>query len=192
MSDPPAAGAAREPFVVRPERPEDHAAIGRLHRAAFPSALESLLVDRLRAAGRLSVSLVAERAGDGIGGHVAFSPVELPQRTGSVPRGAGLGPVAVREGHRRQGIAARLIRAGLERCAGTGFAFVVVLGDPAYYERFGFVPAGTYGLSDEYGGGDAFQVRELSAGSLPVGAGLVRYAPEFRMFAESDCDAAGA
>lgn len=50
---------------------------------------------------------------------------------------------------------------------------------PDYYARFGFQPAAGVGLSDEYGGGDAFQVLELAAGRLPGGAGLVRYAPEF-------------
>ena len=60
-----------------------------------------------------------------------------------------------------------------------GFGWVVVLGEPEYYSRFGFRPASAFGLSDEYGGGPAFQAVELVAGALPVGAGLVRYAPEF-------------
>jgi putative acetyltransferase len=54
-----------------------------------------------------------------------------------------------------------------------------VLGEPAYYARFGFRPAAEFGLTDEYGGGQAFQAVELAAGGLPAGAGLVRYAPEF-------------
>jgi putative acetyltransferase len=56
---------------------------------------------------------------------------------------------------------------------------VVVLGGPAYYRRFGFTAAAGWGLADEYGGGDAFQVLEIRAGAIPRGAGLVRYAPEF-------------
>ncbi len=55
----------------------------------------------------------------------------------------------------------------------------MVLGEPAYYSRFGFRPAPEFGLSDQYGGGSAFQVIELVPGALPVGAGLVRYAPQF-------------
>ena len=160
--------------MVRPEQPGDAAAIYAVHAASFPSAAEARLVDLLRVAGRLCVSLVAE-IGDVIIGHIAFSPVTI--RTG-VP-GAGLAPVAVAESHRRQGIAAELIRAGLAACRAAGFGWVVVLGEPAYYSRFGFHAASEFGLCDEYGGGPAFQCVELVPGALPVGAGLVRYAPEF-------------
>ena len=59
----------------------------------------------------------------------------------------------------------------------------MVLGEPGYYGRFGFQPAPGLGLSDAYGGGDAFQVIELLPGGIPVGAGLVRYAPEFALVA---------
>lgn len=77
------------------------------------------------------------------------------------------------------GVGAALVRAGLDSCATAGFGWIVVLGDPAYYARFGFRPAAEAGLRDEYGGGPAFQVLELRAGALPAGAGLARYAPEF-------------
>jgi putative acetyltransferase len=160
--------------VVRPERSEDAAAIHAVHASSFPTNLEARLVDALRAAGRLSVSLVAEVDG-AIVGHVAFSPVTVG--TGQV--GIGLAPVAVLEAHRRRGVAARLIAAGLDACRAAGFGWAVVLGEPGYYARFGFRPAADIGLSDEYGGGPAFQVLELFPGTLPVGAGLVRYAPEF-------------
>jgi len=94
-------------------------------------------------------------------------------------RGAGLAPVAVAQAHRRRGVAAELIRAGLEACRAAGFGWAVVLGEPAYYGRFGFRPARGFGLSDEYGGGSAFQAVELVPGAMPSGAGLVCYAPEF-------------
>jgi putative acetyltransferase len=85
------------------------------------------------------------------------------------------------EAYRRRGLAAGLIEAGLDACRAAGYEWAVVLGDPAYYARFGFRTASESGLSDEYGGGDAFQVLELERGALPVGAGLVRYAPEFAL-----------
>ena len=160
--------------VVRPEQPCDVAAIHAVHVASFPTDLEARLVSLLRAAGHLPVSLVAEADG-AIVGHVAFSPVSAA--AGAV--GAGLAPVAVLESYRRQGIAGRLIEAGLAECRAAGFGWAVVMGEPAYYSRFGFRPASTFGLSDEYGGGPAFQVIELVPGGLPSGAGLVRYAPEF-------------
>ncbi|QEL15243.1 GNAT family N-acetyltransferase [Limnoglobus roseus] len=159
---------------VRFERPGDAAAIYAVHSGSFPIDGEARLVDLLRDAGRLSVSLVAE-AGGTIVGHVAFSPVT----TATGATGAGLAPLAVVEGHRRRGVAAELVRAGLEACRDAGFGWAVVLGEPAYYGRFGFRPAPDFGLSDEYGGGPAFQAIELLPGSLPTGAGLVRYAPEF-------------
>ena len=159
---------------IRPEQPGDQAAIHAVHAASFPSDAEARLVGLLRTAGRLPVSLVAEVAGEVVG-HVAFSPVTAP--TGDT--GAGLAPVAVARSHRRQGLAAALIHAGLEACRTSGFGWVVVLGEPEYYARFGFRPAVEFGLVDEYGGGSAFQALELTPGSLPLQAGLIRYTSEF-------------
>ena len=155
---------------IRPETPADFPAIHALVAACFPSDSEARLIDALRAAGRLSLSLVAEDAG-GLLGHVGFSPM-----TG-LGGGLGLAPLAVHAGHRRRGVGAALARAGLAACARLGARFVVVLGDPAYYGRFGFAPAHRWGLRGEYGGGDAFQALELVPGAIR--AGLIRYAPEF-------------
>jgi putative acetyltransferase len=160
--------------LIRPEQPEDVAAIHAVHAASFPTDAEAQLVDLLRAAGRLTISLVAVVDG-AIVAHVGFSPVTA--ESGAV--GAGLAPIAVVESHRRRGIAAELVRAGLESCRKEGFSWAAVLGDPAYYQRFGFRTASEFGLSDEYGGGPAFQCIELVEGSLPAGAGLVKYATEF-------------
>jgi putative acetyltransferase len=80
------------------------------------------------------------------------------------------------------GVGAELVLAGLEACHAAGYGWAVVLGDPAYYSRFGFRTATGFGLFDEYGGGPAFQAIELIPGALPVGAGVVRYAPEFAAF----------
>ena len=157
---------------VRPENAVDIAGIHAVHVACFPTDAEARLVDALRENGELSVSLVATDEG-GVVGHVAFSPVTV----NAEPGGRGLAPVAVLEKHRRQGIAARLIRAGIAKCRDQGCGYLVVLGDPSYYGRFGFVPAPTHGLQDEYGGGDAFQVLPLVDGALP--RGLVRYAAAF-------------
>lgn len=162
---------------IRPEHSDDAAAVHAVHAVCFDSSAEAYLVDRLRAAGRLAVSLVAEIDGRVVG-HIAFSPVTLA--SGAIrAAGAGLAPLAVVAAHRRRGIAADLVRAGLDACRCAGFDWVVVLGEPRYYRRFGFRPAATFGLHDEYGGGDAFAALELRPGALPVGGGLVRYAPEF-------------
>ena len=170
-------GGSRSVILIRAEQAGDAGAIHAIHAGSFPTVAEARLVDMLRDVGRLSVSLVAEAGGEVIG-HVGFSPVTVA--SGEV--GAGLAPVAVLAAHRRRGVAARLIEAGLAECRAAGFVWVVVLGEPGYYSRFGFRPAQEVGLSDEYGGGPAFQAMELAPGGLPTGAGLVRYAPEFAAF----------
>ncbi|MEO0513611.1 MAG: N-acetyltransferase [Planctomycetota bacterium] len=161
---------------IRAEQPGDEQAIHAVNAAAFPEDSEARLVDALRDAGNLTVSMVAVED-DRIVGHVAFSPVT----TESGVLGMGLAPVAVLESHRRRGIAASLINAGLEACKSMDAGWMVVLGDPAYYSRFGFITASEFGLRDEYGGEDAFQAMELREGATPRNAGLVKYAPQFSM-----------
>jgi predicted N-acetyltransferase YhbS len=112
-------------------------------------------------------------------GHVAFSPISVDGFAG----GVGLAPVAVLPAFRERGVAAGLVREGLRACADLAYRFVVVLGEPRYYGRFGFLPASRWGLHDEYGGGDAFQALELHLGILgehrSEAQRLVRYAQEF-------------
>ena len=165
-------------MIVRPEEPEDASSIHAVHAGCFPTESEARLVRLLRDADQLLVSLVAE-IDHTIVGHVAFSPVTVA--SGKV--GAGLAPLTVIGPRQRQGIGTDLALSGLDDCLQAGIGWVVVLGDPAYYSRFGFQPATDFGLSDEYGGGAAFQAIELIPGELPVGAGLVKYAPQFASLA---------
>ena len=168
----------RDHMIVRREQPRDADAIRAVHDAAFGGTGEGRLVDALREAGKLVVSLVAERDGQVVG-HVGFSPI-----TCAAPgQGFGLAPLGVRPHAQRQGIGAQLVKEGLAAVARCDAGFVVVLGDPRYYARFGFGPASARGLSDEFRGGDAFQVIELRQGAIPPGVGLVRYAPEFLLVA---------
>jgi len=159
---------------VRHEAPGDEAAIHRVHSESFPTDAEARLVDSLRAAGILSISLVAEESGQ-ILGHVACSPVT----SSAVSSGLGLAPVAVLSGARRRGIADQLVRAALSLATEGGHGYVVVLGAPSYYARFGFMPARTWNLHDEYEGGEAFQAIELQPGALSHSGGVVQYAPQF-------------
>ena len=163
-------------MIIRPERRGDIDRIRAVHDAAFGGEAEGRLVDALRAAGKLVVSLVAERDGEVVG-HIGFSPVT----SAAAARGFGLAPLAVRPDVQRLGIGGRLVVEGLAAAARWGGEFVVVLGDPHYYARFGFGPAAPRGLADEFRGGDAFQVIELRKGAIPPGVGLVRYAPEFSL-----------
>lgn len=133
---------------IRPEQPGDVDAIRALITASFAGAryrsgTEAAIVDALRAAGVLAASLVAEDAGE-IVGHIAFSPVEIDAAAGDW---YGLAPVAVAPDRQRRGVGQALIRMGLEQLRARGASGCVVLGEPAYYGRFGFEsdPALRYG-----------------------------------------------
>jgi len=165
------------PVSICDERPQDLRGIDEVLRAAFPTDLESRLVRALREAGHLSLSLVALE-GERVVGHIGFSPVTV----GEQPLGLGLGPVAVLPEVQGQGIGAGLIEEGLTACRQLKTPCVVVLGEPAYYSRFGFETASKWRLSDDYGGGDVFQALPLQPLQIPEHGGVVQYAPEFGIF----------
>ena len=170
--------------LIRPERQSDCAAIRDVLERAFPTHAEADLVDALRADDDLLVSLVAV-IDDRIVGHIAFSPVsiECDGLLSATPTcGFGLAPVAVDPPHQRKGVGARLIEQGLEACRDRGVGFVVVLGEPAYYGRFGFTPASAFGLQSQYSAGDAFMAMPLQTGAMTGVTGCVRYAPAFARF----------
>ena len=172
-------------MVIRSEQPGDFAAIRAVHASEFPSDAEGRLVDSLRATGRLSVSLVAVD-GTRVVGHIAFSPVSV----GGATSGLGLAPLAVSPLHQGKGIGSQLVREGLSAAARTGAGFVVVLGHPAYYPRFGFVRAGAVGLGNEYGADEAFMVIELRPGALPAAGGLIKYGSEFAAWSRAEPESA--
>jgi putative acetyltransferase len=162
---------------VRPEIPRDIPGIRRVNESAFPTTAEASLVDLCRQRGRMHISLAA-LDGQRVVGHALFTPVTLdPPHLGW--RGLALGPVAVLPEFQGQGIGSRLMTLGLELCRGQGIDFVVLLGDPRYYTRFGFIPGREFGLSSEYGDGDEFQAREIRPGVLREARGVVKYLPEF-------------
>ena len=162
-------------YRIRPEAADDAAAITDLIQTAFATAVhrsgtEGAIVSALRTAGELTVSLVAESDGQLVG-HVAISPVRISDgSTGWY----GLGPVAVLPAQQRLGIGAALIRQALDNLRDLGAAGCVVLGDPAYYRRFGFTAMPELvlpGVPAAY-----FQALHL-AGPMPQGA--VTYSPAF-------------
>ena len=125
--------------TIRDEAAKEADAIGLLTRAAFmhetySSHTEQFIVAALRNAGQLRVSLVAA-SGPELVGHVAVSPVSLS--TGETGW-HGLGPLSVHPQWQRQGIGSALVNTALERLRQLHSAGCVLLGDPAYYSRFGF------------------------------------------------------
>jgi putative acetyltransferase len=126
-------------MIIRSERPADVDAIRLLTETAFRTAphadgTEHLIIDRLRAAGALSLSLIAETGG-ALAGHVAFSPVTVSDGSSGW---YGLGPISVKPARQGQGIGSALVREGIRRLELRNAAGCVLLGDPAYYGRFGF------------------------------------------------------
>jgi putative acetyltransferase len=124
-------------IVVGLETPGDLAAIYRVNTVAFDGRTdEADLVDALRDSGDLVLSLVA-RQGTDIVGHVAFSRLVIDTADGPVG-GVTLAPVGVLPKHQEQGVGSVLIRQGLRILAERDEQVVLVVGDPAYYARFGF------------------------------------------------------
>ena len=124
---------------IRAERPGDEDAIHEVTTAAFLAAphtshTEQFIVRELRRARALAVSLVAEIGGR-IVGHVAISPVTID---GAACGWFGLGPVSVLPAHQSMGVGSRLVREALARLRTTGARGCVLVGEPAYYGRFGF------------------------------------------------------
>jgi putative acetyltransferase len=164
--------------LIRPEQPNDRAAIHSVVKQAFQEAFgstaEAKLVDKLRINGKAAVSLVAVEEHQ-IVGHILFSEVTLGDATI-----IGLAPVAVLPSRQKQGIGALLINAGFEACRNAGYTAIVVLGHPEYYPRFGFAPASRFGIKSEYDVRDeVFMAMELQPGALANCAGVAKYQPEF-------------
>jgi putative acetyltransferase len=169
--------AVREEFIVRAETLTDEAAIHALHLQAFGQETEARLVDELQAEGFATLSLVAV-VGVRVIGHVLFSPIEIVS-PGQTVRALALAPVGVMPGWQRRGVAATLIRTGLAQATWTGEKIVIVVGDPAYYRRFGFRPELASALQSPYAG-EHFMALELSPGALEGVTGEVRYSAPFQ------------
>ncbi|SRR5258706_13548864 len=162
--------------TIRRETPDDADPVRRVNELAFGRPQEAALVDALRGSVD-AVSLVAV-VGDHVVGHVLFTSVRIEGSQGTTA--VGLGPMAVLPEHQRQGVGSALVRAGLDVCRRLGHAVVVVLGHPAYYQRFGFVEAATKGIQYErLVPSEAFLVLELRTGAATRSGGVVKYRPEF-------------
>jgi putative acetyltransferase len=132
-------------MIIRDETPDDINAIDAVTTAAFKAVpysdqTEAAIVRALRSAGALTVSLVALEDSDLVG-HAAFSPVTV---NGAPSQWYALGPISVSPGRQKQGIGGALIRQGLARLKAQGAHGCVLVGDPAYYARFGFKGAAEF------------------------------------------------
>ncbi|MGA7586219.1 MAG: N-acetyltransferase [Rouxiella badensis] len=164
-------------MLIRVEIPVDAAGIDNLLRKAFGRDDEADLVQRLREDGLLTLGVVATDDEGGVVGYAAFTPVDVQ---GEDRQWVGLGPLAVEESLRRQGLGEKLVYEGLDSLNEFGYAAVVVLGAPEYYGRFGFKPAAQFNLHCRWpDSAEAFQLYVLANNALEGANGLVEYPPHF-------------
>jgi putative acetyltransferase len=162
---------------VRDERAHDTERTFAVVESAFGSRLEADLVNALRRSAQPQLSLVAEADGAVIG-HVFFSPITI-EADGPAPPAAQLSPVAVLPAWQRRGVGSALIRDGLDRCRALGWSSVFLVGNPAYYSRFGFRMAGPLGFTYPGPHDPYLQLLELEPGALSGVRGRIRLHPAF-------------
>ncbi|MDG4794679.1 N-acetyltransferase [Micromonospora sp. WMMD1082] len=169
---------------LRPEDPADTGAVRRVLAAAFarPDVAvppEVRLVDELRGgdAWLPELAMVAEYGGEIVGCALL---TRVLVGADSVPALA-LGPVAVAPHRQRIGLGTSVVQAALEAATELGERLVVVLGDPAYYRRFGFSRADRLGLTSPWSGlGEPWQALVLpptTSGEPPPPQGEVVFPP---------------
>jgi len=155
-------------IAIRPTTPADVPALEALYAAAFPDEDLVPLVRALMAEPDGVISLVAEESG-AVAGHLAFTMCDVE---GQDVRAALLGPLCAAPDRQGRGIGSTLVKAGFERLRAGGVTTVLVLGDPAYYGRFGFAAGhaidAPYDLPPDYVAG--WQALSIDAGkTLPQG-----------------------
>ena len=170
-------------ITIRAEISEDIVAVRHVLDVAFGQDSEARLVEVLRRADALATSLVAVEK-EQIVAHIAFSAVviESAHATANV---VALAPLAVLPTHQRRGIGSVLVQRGLTQCRQLGHHAVLVLGEPAFYQRFGFVKASLHGIWCPFDAPDeAFMAAELFPGALAGHSGSVKYRPEFDLVSD--------
>lgn len=167
---------------IRPFEAEDEAAVRSILETAFKGDVEARIVEALREDDADALELVAENHGQLIA-EIMFSPVTAITAAGEEIYGVGLGPVAVLPQFERQGVASLLIENGLGFMRQLGAPYCMLLGDPAFYGRFGFEPGRArkwaWEKDPDFQFGDAFQVLALGETGLPAGPATTAYHPAF-------------
>jgi putative acetyltransferase len=163
--------------IIRPETAADYDAIRKVNDEAFGDTLEGKLVDAIRESDRFvpELSLVAVSEGQ-THGHVISSYVDVEPGGRRVLQ---VGPLAVLPSHQRRGIGSRLMEETIRIADARGEPLLLIEGNPAYYERFGFARADAVGIEPppEAHGPQYFMIRPL-AGYDPAIRGRAIYPPE--------------
>jgi putative acetyltransferase len=166
-------------MIIRLENSEDINDIHVLNELAFGQPQEANIVDKLRNNCEGLLSLVAIE-NEKIVGHILFSPAVIEGQHGII-KGMGLAPMAVLPEMQRQGIGTQLVKTGIENLKKTQCPFIVVLGHPEYYPRFGFERASLYGIKCQWEGipDEVFMILWLDKSATPPVSGLAKYREEF-------------
>ncbi len=161
-------------ITIRPELPQDAWAVRKILNAAFDGPAEGELVGRLRASGDLVLALVAVD-GAAIVGYIAWPRlwVETPR---DVRTAVGLAPLGIDPAYQRRGIGDALTRAGIAQLREHGERLAFVLGNPNFYQRFGFSLEVARAFDSSYAG-DHFMALALAADAPE--RGRVRYPAAF-------------
>lgn len=157
-------------MIIRAEAPQDAEAVAEVIESAFGQLDEARLVADLQKDDHAVISLVA-LVGERIIGHILFSPM-----TGPFPA-LGLAPLSVAPPSQAKGVGSALVHAGLEAARRGDWRAVFVLGDPAYYRRFGFSAELAQGFASPYAGPHLMAL--ALKGELPTHSGAMAYAPAF-------------
>ena len=160
-------------LIIREAIEADRAAIGALVERAFGQAAEAELVAALVRDGDAVLELVAEEDGQ-LAGHVLFSRLDV-DRDGDHFAAVALAPVAVEPASQKRGIGSALIEEGHRLLNARGERLSVVLGDPAYYGRFGYTHSRAAGFDSVF---QCAALQALDWGAAPAEGRLV-YAPAF-------------
>ncbi len=165
--------------TIREEQKGDEAQIREVNEITFGQPNEANIVDKLRISCDVQISLVAE-VDNKIVGHILFTPVTIENKEGEI-EGMGLAPMAVLPEFQKQKIGTKLVEIGLEIVNQKNYPFVVVLGHPDYYPKFGFEKASNHGVKSEYKNvpDESFMISILNKNELDRIKGIAKYCKEF-------------
>jgi putative acetyltransferase len=166
-------------MIIRQEKTEDIDDVHAFNELAFGQPQEANIIDKLRINCDNLLSLVAVE-NEKIVGHILFSPVTIEGQHGVI-RGMGLAPMAVLPEMQHKGIGTQLVKSGIDNLRKMQCPFIIVLGHPEYYPRFGFERASLYGIKCQWEGipDDAFMILWLDKSIMNRVSGLAKYRDEF-------------
>ncbi|MBW4330078.1 N-acetyltransferase [Stakelama sp. CBK3Z-3] len=170
-------------IAIQPARPADAADIDHVLTTCFPRPAEAKLVRQLAIDGELVLVLIArDEATNAVQGLVAISRMDVAIGGDPAPAVA-LAPLAVLPDHRGGGVAEALVTAAIDHMRRAGALLMFVLGEPGFYQRFGFTTDAAQGFDSPYAG-PFFMALELQGG-LPCGPrGVAHHAEAFAALAQ--------